>query len=232
MIQSDRFTLCGRCQLLHPNTFQTIYDSDLAFDSKLISFLLAIPQIIHQAGASWHIGSLVNVSAFVYLLKNLHSTSSANKPAELDFAYRRSLNNAQHDHLTQYWGRGKRLDLVNESTKRTPELKTNWFRFLFLGVTLSRESDGVWLYNRSSSPVFVHSPTLCDMDSRTTTVHKVPPGHCLRAFDPLKWVQRKTYPIFDQLLISIFLLESTNPSNGHHRYVVSNSVPSIRTALE
>lgn len=56
--------------------------------------------------------------------------------------------------------------------------------FLLLGVTLSRELDGVWLYNRSSSAVFVHSPTLCD--SRTTTVHKVPPGHCLRAFDPLK----------------------------------------------
>lgn len=63
-----------------------------------------------------------------------------------------------------------------------------------LGVTLSRESDGVWLYNRSLQPVFVHSPTLCDMDSRPATVHKVPPGHCLRAFDPLKVNESITWP--------------------------------------
>lgn len=57
---------------------------------------------------------------------------------------------------------------------------------LIAGVTLSRESDGVWIYNRSTLPVFVHSPTLYDMDTRYIQVYKVPPGHCLRAFDPVK----------------------------------------------
>lgn len=56
--------------------------------------------------------------------------------------------------------------------------------FLPLGVTLSRESDGMWIYNRSSAPVFVHSPTLSnDLDFRSVLVYRVPPGHCLRAFD-------------------------------------------------
>lgn len=55
-----------------------------------------------------------------------------------------------------------------------------------LGVTLSREADGVWLYNRSSAPVFVHSPTLSDIDTRSLVVYRVPPGHCLRAFDHIK----------------------------------------------
>lgn len=55
---------------------------------------------------------------------------------------------------------------------------------IFSGVTLSRELDGVWLYNRSSLPVFVHSPTLCDPSSMM--VYRVVPGHCLRVFDPLK----------------------------------------------
>lgn len=64
---------------------------------------------------------------------------------------------------------------------------TNTFALILLtGVTLSREPDGMWLYNRSSAPVFVHSPTLSDMDSRTVIVYRVPPGHCLRAFDHLK----------------------------------------------
>ncbi|XP_055908863.1 uncharacterized protein LOC129943441 [Eupeodes corollae] len=49
-----------------------------------------------------------------------------------------------------------------------------------LGITLSQEADGVWLYNRSEAPIFVHSPTLND-DCRH--VSKVPPGYCLNAFD-------------------------------------------------
>lgn len=54
------------------------------------------------------------------------------------------------------------------------------------GVTLSRERDGMWIYNRSSAPVFVHSPTLSDIDARSMLVYRVPPGHCLRAFDHVK----------------------------------------------
>ncbi|KAG8238983.1 hypothetical protein J437_LFUL005040 [Ladona fulva] len=52
-----------------------------------------------------------------------------------------------------------------------------------LGVTLSQEADGVWVYNRSESPIFVNSPTLDDPELRTLLVYRVPPGHCLKIFD-------------------------------------------------
>nr|CAD7435057.1 unnamed protein product [Timema monikensis] len=51
-----------------------------------------------------------------------------------------------------------------------------------LGLTLSREPDGVWVYNRSDSPIFVNSPTLDDPESCTLLVYRVPPGHCLNIF--------------------------------------------------
>ncbi|XP_054745074.1 mothers against decapentaplegic homolog 7 [Anastrepha obliqua] len=49
-----------------------------------------------------------------------------------------------------------------------------------LGLILSQESDGVWLYNRSKAPVFILSPTL---NESLTCVYKVAPGDCLKAFD-------------------------------------------------
>lgn len=74
--------------------------------------------------------------------------------------------------------------LAQQRLTATPEPVLKARQKIGLGVTLSRESDGVWLYNRSTAPVFVHSPTLNDMDTRTLLVFRVPPGHCLRAFDP------------------------------------------------
>uniref|UniRef100_A0A1Y1KHV7 Mothers against decapentaplegic homolog n=1 Tax=Photinus pyralis TaxID=7054 RepID=A0A1Y1KHV7_PHOPY len=53
-----------------------------------------------------------------------------------------------------------------------------------LGVTLSREDDGIWVYNRSENPVFVNSLTLEDPESPSPT--KVPAEHCLCVFDPIK----------------------------------------------
>ncbi|XP_067214393.1 mothers against decapentaplegic homolog 7 isoform X2 [Linepithema humile] len=58
-----------------------------------------------------------------------------------------------------------------------------------LGLTLSQEADGVWAYNRSDSPIFVHSPTLDDPESRTLLVYRVPPGFCLNIFDRAKILQ-------------------------------------------
>ncbi|XP_006003378.1 mothers against decapentaplegic homolog 6-like [Latimeria chalumnae] len=51
------------------------------------------------------------------------------------------------------------------------------------GILLSRELDGVWAYNRSEHPVFVSSPTLDVLCSRTPLVHKVLPGYSLKLFD-------------------------------------------------
>ncbi|KAI5635171.1 MH2 domain-containing protein [Phthorimaea operculella] len=52
------------------------------------------------------------------------------------------------------------------------------------GVTLSLESDGVWLYNRSQEPVFVSSPALDAAAAKALLVWRVAPGHCLCVFDP------------------------------------------------
>ncbi|XP_065170055.1 mothers against decapentaplegic homolog 6 [Atheta coriaria] len=58
-----------------------------------------------------------------------------------------------------------------------------------LGVTLSREEDGIWVYNRSEHPVFVNSLTLedpCVSSSTSATPTKVPAEHCICVFDPTK----------------------------------------------
>ncbi|KAK6322827.1 mothers against decapentaplegic homolog 7-like isoform X1 [Coregonus clupeaformis] len=51
------------------------------------------------------------------------------------------------------------------------------------GIQLSREHDGVWVYNRSCYPIFIKSATLDNPDSRTLLVHKVFPGFSIKAFD-------------------------------------------------
>lgn len=62
-----------------------------------------------------------------------------------------------------------------------------------LGLTLSQEADGVWAYNRSESPIFVHSPTLDEPESRTLLVYRVPSGFCLNIFDRAKILQQLPY---------------------------------------
>ena len=51
------------------------------------------------------------------------------------------------------------------------------------GVTISREEDGVWVYNRSNHAVFVNSPTLDAPNTRNLTVYKVLPGFSIKVFD-------------------------------------------------
>ncbi|KAF7669517.1 hypothetical protein LDENG_00179730 [Lucifuga dentata] len=51
------------------------------------------------------------------------------------------------------------------------------------GIVLSRESDGVWVYNRSQHPVFVHSPTLDLPGAQGLSVKRVMPGFSLKVFD-------------------------------------------------
>ena len=56
-----------------------------------------------------------------------------------------------------------------------------------LGLQLTREVDGVWLYNRSDYALFANGPTLTH-DSSTIAkhnirVHKVPPGYSLKVYN-------------------------------------------------
>lgn len=55
------------------------------------------------------------------------------------------------------------------------------------GVLISHEGDAMWLYNRSTAPVFVHSLTICDVDSflgNSAMILKLLPGYCMRAYNP------------------------------------------------
>ncbi|XP_005182029.2 mothers against decapentaplegic homolog 6 [Musca domestica] len=74
-------------------------------------------------------------------------------------------------------------DLIEKRTTPSPSDVQNTRQKIGLGVTLSQETDGVWLYNRATVPIFVYSPTLTDSLSR---VYRVEPGDCLRAFDIYK----------------------------------------------
>ena len=66
---------------------------------------------------------------------------------------------------------------MDEATRRTREK-------IGFGLTLSREASGVWIYNRSDFPIFVHSPTLdSHPNDRQLLVHKLPPGFTKKVFD-------------------------------------------------
>ncbi|XP_072173690.1 mothers against decapentaplegic homolog 6-like [Diadema setosum] len=67
------------------------------------------------------------------------------------------------------------------------------------GLTMSREDDGVWIYNRSDYALFVNSPALDLPHSRTYTVHKLAPGFSIMIYDHakskmLELLQRKSEP--------------------------------------
>jgi len=49
------------------------------------------------------------------------------------------------------------------------------------GLVLSREPDGVWIYNRSDHPLFVGRPL--PPGPAASTVDRLPPGFCLRVMD-------------------------------------------------
>ncbi|KAK6184822.1 hypothetical protein SNE40_007197 [Patella caerulea] len=78
-------------------------------------------------------------------------------------------------------GDGMSLEILQtdanlESVRRTREK-------IGIGIILSKETDGVWAYNRSQFPIFVNSPTLDDPDSRTLVVRKILPGYSIKIYD-------------------------------------------------
>ncbi|XP_017776505.1 PREDICTED: mothers against decapentaplegic homolog 6-like [Nicrophorus vespilloides] len=54
-----------------------------------------------------------------------------------------------------------------------------------LGVTVSREEDCVWLYNRSGYPVFVNSLTL-ESETMSRSPIRLPSEHCVCVFNPAR----------------------------------------------
>lgn len=78
-------------------------------------------------------------------------------------------------------GDGMCLNVMQKSTKNESVKKTR--DKIGFGVTITKEADGIWLYNRCEWPIFVHSPTLNMPDSRSFSVHKVLAGFSLKVFD-------------------------------------------------
>ncbi|GCB79104.1 mothers against decapentaplegic homolog 7 isoform X2 [Scyliorhinus torazame] len=78
-------------------------------------------------------------------------------------------------------GNGFCLGQLNSDNKS--QLVTKVRSKIGYGIQLSKEPDGVWIYNRSNYPIFIKSVTLDNPDSRTLLVHKVFPGYSIKAFD-------------------------------------------------
>ncbi|XP_069779969.1 mothers against decapentaplegic homolog 7 isoform X2 [Narcine bancroftii] len=78
-------------------------------------------------------------------------------------------------------GNGFCLGQLNSDNKS--QLVTKVRSKIGYGIQLSKEPDGVWVYNRSNYPIFIKSVTLDNPDSRTLLVHKVFPGYSIKAFD-------------------------------------------------
>uniref|UniRef100_A0A8C9QL52 MH2 domain-containing protein n=1 Tax=Spermophilus dauricus TaxID=99837 RepID=A0A8C9QL52_SPEDA len=72
---------------------------------------------------------------------------------------------------------------LDSSIRTTSQLVQKVRSKIGCGIQLTREVDGVWVYNRSSYPIFIKSATLDNPDSRTLLVHKVFPGFSIKAFD-------------------------------------------------
>lgn len=72
----------------------------------------------------------------------------------------------------------------SQVTKQEAILRTR--EKIGMGVTVSREDNAVWVYNRSTVPLFVNSPTLDPPGVRQLTVFKVPPGYSIKIFDYAK----------------------------------------------
>lgn len=51
------------------------------------------------------------------------------------------------------------------------------------GITIRRDENGVWVYNRSKHAVFVDSPTLDPPNAKKLSVIKIMPGYSILAFD-------------------------------------------------
>lgn len=73
---------------------------------------------------------------------------------------------------------------VPEGTKRVRQQ-------IGYGLQLTREGDGIWIYNRSDYSLFANGPTLTYSNENSSggkvrhniLVHKVPPGYSLKVYD-------------------------------------------------
>lgn len=191
----------------------------------------------HLAGVSWLTGSLANVLAPGCRSRSLPLTSSANKRAALDCAWGRWLSSDRREHLTQYWRRGKRLDLVsrrNSISANDRQLIKSLFASIFRSDIKSRIRRCLALQSVVISSICTfanalrygfqnHNPTKGATGPLSSCIWS-PKVSCDSPIS-LRWAPTNRFCLLS-------LLESTNPSHGHHQFVAFNSVPSTHTAFE
>lgn len=122
-------------------------------------------------------------------------------------------------------GDGLSLELLQKDAETASVKRTR--DKVGIGVVLSREDDGVWLYNRSQFPVFVNSPTFENIDSRTLPVLKLLPGYSIKIFDYdsvrlLKRLSERRFVDgpFDPASIRISFAKGWGP-NYHRQFITS-----------
>ncbi|XP_013790112.1 mothers against decapentaplegic homolog 6-like [Limulus polyphemus] len=94
-------------------------------------------------------------------------------------------------------GDGLCVSALTEQNQNDGVLRTR--QKIGLGLTLTREEDGVWVYNRSDFSLFVNSPTLDLPHTRPLTVHKVLPGCSIKIFD---YEKSRYYQRFENVELS------------------------------
>jgi len=80
-------------------------------------------------------------------------------------------------------GSGLCLSQLHSTTSRVDAGVLRTRRKIGAGLVLSRESGGVWIYNRSEYPMFVGRCLPSISLSTTSTVDRLSPGFCLRVMD-------------------------------------------------
>nr|CAB3266377.1 Smad6/7 protein [Phallusia mammillata] len=78
-------------------------------------------------------------------------------------------------------GEGFCLSAVSQTNSESNKVR----KCIGTGITLALDetNDDVWLYNRSEYAVFIHSPILEPLDTRTPLVHKLHPDHCAKVYN-------------------------------------------------
>ncbi|RWS16820.1 mothers against decapentaplegic 6-like protein [Dinothrombium tinctorium] len=80
-------------------------------------------------------------------------------------------------------GNGFCLKSMSAVSNKHDSVTTKIKNKIGLGITISREDNSVWVYNRSNYPVFLNSHTLDPPTARKLTVYKLLPGYSIKAFD-------------------------------------------------
>ena len=82
-------------------------------------------------------------------------------------------------------GRTRNRTRIGEGNNNEDDSVRRTCEKIGLGLSLSQEVDGIWVYNRSKHPIFVNTPMLDNYlpSQRTFSVIKVPPGYSMKIFD-------------------------------------------------